>query len=477
MNKASIVYALSMMVLYLLQPIMAFAQVVPIQHNGQSYYIYKVDLRTANLQFHWKSGPQPLAAIENLKRSLAAEGQEMTFATNGGIYSPNLNPLGLYIENGRQLNPINNKAGNGNYYLKPNAVFYIGKNKSASIVTSEKYAAASAGKEIEYALQSGPQLVIDGKIHPEFQAGSANLNVRSGVGIISEHEVVFAISVGEVNFYEFASLFKDKFLCRNALYLDGTVSNMYGLPFKGGFSNTHGTQVAPFSVMISDSRPSGKPSIPAPSTDTFSPAFGFGILDGLTTSFFPVEEYAIECFPIEKILPADSAEPFFILLEKWKKENKISRIAALYTGSYYPEDIGIYKSRIAIWNGKASIIDMKDKTTPADYNLFTGDVILRNGQPTPNAFGNAAQDDYSALGVLPNGAIVMIASDASTERKGGRKITQMDLAIVLQRYGCVDGVILAPDGAVHSCIPGKKDNWNAKIDRSKVYMILAVVKK
>jgi uncharacterized protein YigE (DUF2233 family) len=40
--------------------------------------------------------------------------------------------------------------------------------------------------------------------------------------------VVFVISKSnQTNFYDFAAIFKDRFKCRNALYLDGAISKMY----------------------------------------------------------------------------------------------------------------------------------------------------------------------------------------------------------------------------------------------------------
>lgn len=83
---------------------------------------------------------------------------------------------------------------------------------------------------IDFATQSGPMLVIDGKIHPAFKEGSTNLNVRNGVGILPDGTIIFALSKTEINFYDFAKYFQD-LGCKNALYLDGFVSRMY-LPEK-----------------------------------------------------------------------------------------------------------------------------------------------------------------------------------------------------------------------------------------------------
>jgi uncharacterized protein YigE (DUF2233 family) len=73
-------------------------------------------------------------------------------------------------------------------------------------------------------------LLINEVIISKFTAGSKNVNVRNGVGIKPNGEVVFAISKEEINFYNFANYFK-QMGCKNALYLDGFVSRMY-LPSK-----------------------------------------------------------------------------------------------------------------------------------------------------------------------------------------------------------------------------------------------------
>ena len=73
-------------------------------------------------------------------------------------------------------------------------------------------------------------LVINFKIHPDFKEGSTNLNIRNGVGILSDNSIVFAMSKEPINFYDFANYFKS-LGCKNALYLDGLVSRTY-LPEK-----------------------------------------------------------------------------------------------------------------------------------------------------------------------------------------------------------------------------------------------------
>lgn len=163
-------------------------------------------------------------SIGALKAKLESTGKELIFAMNGGMYMEDLRPLGLYIENGEVLRPINLRTkASGNFYLQPNGVFYLTKEQKAEVVSSEHFALAD---NINYATQSGPMLLIDGEYHPAFNKGSSNLNIRNGVGILPNGNVLFAISKIPINFYDFASFFKERG-CRNALYLDGFVSRAY----------------------------------------------------------------------------------------------------------------------------------------------------------------------------------------------------------------------------------------------------------
>lgn len=74
-------------------------------------------------------------------------------------------------------------------------------------------------------------LLIDGEIHPKFNEGSKNVNVRNGVGVLEDGSVIFAISKEQINLFDFATFFKNKG-CKNALYLDDFVSQAY-VPSKG----------------------------------------------------------------------------------------------------------------------------------------------------------------------------------------------------------------------------------------------------
>ena len=195
---------------------------------GDKILSYTVETKSQDLQFYWQDGSAKIfKSILNLKTRLESKHKTLVFAMNGGMFKKDNSPQGLFIQHHKTLTPLDTSSGNGNFYLKPNGVFYITTDKQASI---SKTADFRANGQIQFATQSGPMLVIDGQIHSTFKDGSTNLNIRNGVGILPDNKVVFAMSKTKINFYDFAKYFRD-LGCKNALYLDGSISRTY-LPEK-----------------------------------------------------------------------------------------------------------------------------------------------------------------------------------------------------------------------------------------------------
>jgi uncharacterized protein YigE (DUF2233 family) len=81
--------------------------------------------------------------------------------------------------------------------------------------------------DIRLATQSGPMLVIDGKLHPAFDHDGTSLHIRNGVGIGSVGAARFVISQDAVSFGKLARFFRDQLKCDNALFFDGAVSALW----------------------------------------------------------------------------------------------------------------------------------------------------------------------------------------------------------------------------------------------------------
>jgi uncharacterized protein YigE (DUF2233 family) len=140
------------------------------------------------------------------------------------MFTPAHAPVGLYVEDGRILSVTDQRTeGRGNFYLQPNGVFGVLNDGSAFVVPT---ADTPALHLVHYATQSGPMLLVDGRINKVFTQGSKNLNIRNGVGLLPDGKVLFAISLEPVNFHDFASWFLQQG-CTTALYLDGSISKAY----------------------------------------------------------------------------------------------------------------------------------------------------------------------------------------------------------------------------------------------------------
>jgi uncharacterized protein YigE (DUF2233 family) len=195
------------------------------EKGGVSYIVARVRVDQASLRLYWKDAAGiPYRNFTALRGALDIKGETLVFATNAGIYARDYTPLGLHVQDGQELEPLNLKTGGGNFFLKPNGVFYVAKGR-AGVLSAEDYAAAKPQPDL--AVQSGPMLLRQGELHPRFIPDSDSRYMRNGVGVISETEAVFVLSEQAVNFNDFALFFRDELGCKDAIYLDGALSGMY----------------------------------------------------------------------------------------------------------------------------------------------------------------------------------------------------------------------------------------------------------
>ena len=195
----------------------------PLQHEGAGYQVCTADLRRHRIGLYWRDpAGQPYGGFAPLLAG--PDGKGLLAAMNGGMYKADLSPVGLYVEGGREFKAANTANAEGNFHLKPNGVFLVAGGKAAVLETGEFL---RRKLRAEIATQSGPMLVIGGRIHPRISEDGPSRKVRNGVGVRDGDTAVFAISDRPVSFGAFARLFRDALGCPDALFLDGSVSSLY----------------------------------------------------------------------------------------------------------------------------------------------------------------------------------------------------------------------------------------------------------
>lgn len=205
-----------------------------IKYLNSDYFIFVSNLDSHDIKFHLKEPEtkKNYYDFNSLINSNQFSKSKPLMITNAGMFMPDFMPEGLLIEGlGNKISELDTTSvfSDANFYLKPNGVFYIDTSNFAGILSTELYLKESVKRKfaIKYATQSGPMLVINGQLHKAFTENSLNKKIRSGVGIRTSKNIIFVISKNEVNFFDFASLFRDILNCQNALYLDGAISKMY----------------------------------------------------------------------------------------------------------------------------------------------------------------------------------------------------------------------------------------------------------
>lgn len=196
-------------------------------YRGTDYAICEVDLAQDKLRmWHRQSGGTPFYALGAVADAVKATGEaRLIFAMNAGMYHGDRDPVGLLVIEGRPTGRLITSDGPGNFGLLPNGVFCWGKGRGA-VVESRRFKRKKP--KCRYATQSGPMLVIGGRLHPRFLKGGTSKYVRNGVGVSRDgRRAFFVISKQRVNFYDFALFFRKRLKTPNALYLDGNVSRLY----------------------------------------------------------------------------------------------------------------------------------------------------------------------------------------------------------------------------------------------------------
>jgi len=211
--------------------------------DGVRYFVWKAAPEKVRVVWKDDAGKQ-LRDFPAAKSYFEKKGEKPLMLMNGGIFEPGGIPSGVMVQDGKELLPVNRKEGEGNFFLKPNGIFLI-SDRGARVMETGKW--PPQGETVIYAVQSGPLLLENGKVHPAFNKDSDSRLLRNGVGVAADGTVVFAISdsKGErwPNLYGFADLFLS-LGCKDALFLDGDISQMRSGKAMGKRSNRFGSVIA-----------------------------------------------------------------------------------------------------------------------------------------------------------------------------------------------------------------------------------------
>jgi uncharacterized protein YigE (DUF2233 family) len=125
-------------------------------------------------------------SFKKLFKALKEKGQQPSALINAGMVEPDGSAVGLLIVAGSRLHEINLMQGKGNFFMGKKGVFGITKKGKAEIFEPS---AKSNFENFEYATQSGPLLIQQGRIVAEDDW--RNPKSRSAVGISVDGSVTF----------------------------------------------------------------------------------------------------------------------------------------------------------------------------------------------------------------------------------------------------------------------------------------------
>ncbi len=174
----------------------------PIEYAGVKFRVVRVE--PERVRFVWKNEKgERYRSFDRVQAAFAAQKKTVRFLMNAGIFEPGGIPSGLHVEDRQTLHPLNLADAPGNFFLKPNGVVYLvatGDRHAATILKATSFPPleiqlkANSANSLEWAVQSGPLLLVDGERHPAFTGKSTSKLHRNGVGVDGKGRLVFAIT-------------------------------------------------------------------------------------------------------------------------------------------------------------------------------------------------------------------------------------------------------------------------------------------
>lgn len=185
-------------------------------------HVFRIDLKKNQLELVNAKN----LSMKNASADQFAEHSKALLSINGGFFDHEFNPLGLRINNKKLENPLKRISWWG--------IFYV-KNNRAHITNLRNF---SQDSEIDFAIQSGPRLLIKRTI-PSLKPGVAD---RSALGITKDGKIIILVTTNAaMTTFELAQLLKSPPLsCTDALNLDGGSSSQLYAHIGSFQLNVHG---------------------------------------------------------------------------------------------------------------------------------------------------------------------------------------------------------------------------------------------
>jgi len=208
---------------------LADTNLVPWSH----IHVFRIDLDKHMLDVVTaKALSKPHASVEDFARH-----DNALIAINGGFFDTEYKPLGLRIGQSHQYSKLKSISWWG--------IFYIAHNKPH--LSNFSYYKAHR-HNIDFAIQSGPRLLIDGK-SPKLKPGIAE---RTALGITKDNHVILLVTErSAMTTVTLAALMKSAPLfCEQALNLDGGSSSQIYAQIGLLHINTHGLSNVSDAVVV-----------------------------------------------------------------------------------------------------------------------------------------------------------------------------------------------------------------------------------
>jgi uncharacterized protein YigE (DUF2233 family) len=203
--------------------------------HGVRFAVVRADPTRTRIRMYWRDpAGRNYGSQARLARILRAEGETLLAASNAGIFTKTpRHPEGLHVERGRVYVPLNLRDGEGNFYDKPNAVFFVTSAGRAEIVESR--AAQARIPEMMEATQSGPALLLNRLLVGDFAGATTSSmlvgdkTIRNGV-CVDGTSVYLVKTDHSLTRSHLALYFRDRLRCTDGLFLDGATPTSLHVP-------------------------------------------------------------------------------------------------------------------------------------------------------------------------------------------------------------------------------------------------------